>query len=369
MKIVYDYQIFCLQKYGGISRYFFELAKNISKLNDSETMVSIATLFYINNYLNKTSENLKVYGKKIKAEKLIGKLLTIPNKIFLPNLISNINPDILHYTYYIDQYDFLNFKGKKIITIHDLIDEKFPQKSLRSKNLRYLRAKAIKKSDHIICISKNTQKDLINIFNVDEDKTSVIYHGINPLEIKTKKNSLQMKKYILYVGNRLGHKNFKKLLEAFAMNSNVNHDYKLVAFGGGNFNKGENRLIKELNISKQKIINLQGDDYLLNRIYENASLFVYPSIYEGFGMPLLEAMSHDCPVICSNTSALPEIVGEAALLFDPLNKKSISDLIQLVLFNPELKNNLVKKGRKRIKDFSWEKCSSNTLKTYKNVLN
>lgn len=368
MKIVYDYQIFCLQRYGGISRYFFELARKISNLNYPNNIVDITSLIYINNYLKNSSENFKIHGKKITGSNLIGKLLTLPNRLFSPSLISNLNPDILHHTYYIDHHDFLNFKGKKVITIHDLIDEKFPQSSLYSKTLRRFRAKAIKESDHIICISKNTQKDLINIFNVEEEKTTVIYHGINTTKNKEKNKSTN-KKYILYVGNRRGHKNFKKLLEAFSINKLVNNDYKLLAFGGGKFDNNERRFIKELNIPEEKIINLQGNDFLLNKMYKNASLFVYPSIYEGFGMPPLEAMSHDCPVVCSNTSSIPEIVGDAAFLFDPLSKKSISESIQLVLFNSTLKDNLVKKGRKRIKDFTWEKCSLNTYETYKRILN
>ena len=369
MKIVYDYQIFCLQRYGGISRYFIELARNISKLSNSSDEVNIASIFYINNYLKKSSENFTIYGKKINVNKLFGKILTVPNKILSPCLISNLDPDILHHTYYIDQHDFLNFKGKRIITIHDLIDEKFPRKSLSSKALRSFRAKAIKKSDHIICISKNTQKDLIEIFNINEEKTSVIYHGINPPPKGTRKNLSKKKKYILYVGNRGGHKNFNKLLEAFSFNKLVNRHYSLLAFGGGEFNNEETRLIKELNIPIKKIVNLQGDDILLNSLYASASLFIYPSIYEGFGMPPLEAMSHDCPVACSNTSAISEIVGDAALLFDPLSKKSISDSIQLVLFDSKLSENLVKKGREKIKEFTWEKCCMNTLRTYKKVLN
>ena len=369
MKIVYDYQIFCLQRYGGISRYFFELARNISKLKNSNHKVNIASIFYINNYLKKSSENFKIHGKKINLNSLFEKILTVPNKILSPCLISNLNPDILHHTYYIDQHDFLNFKGKRIITIHDLIDEKFPRKSLYSRTLRSFRAKAIKESDHIICISKNTQKDLIDIFNINEEKTSVIYHGINNSPKNTQKNLSKKKKYILYVGNRGGHKNFNKLLEAFSFNKLVNQHYKLLAFGGGEFNNEETRLIKELNIPIKKIINLQGDDILLNSLYKSASLFIYPSIYEGFGMPPLEAMSHYCPVACSNTSAIPEIVGDAALLFDPLSKKSISESMQLVLFNSELSKKLVEKGREKIKNFTWEKCCINTLKTYKKVLN
>jgi len=176
------------------------------------------------------------------------------------------------------------------------------------------------------------------------------------------------KPYLLFVGSRYGYKNFAKLLSVYCLNKDLNKNYNLVAFGGGSFSKKEKRYITEMGLSSENILQITGDDDLLKEFYRNASLFIYPSLYEGFGLPLLEAMSCGCPVACSHTSSMPEIAGNAASFFDPNSSVSINKVINLILTDENKKIDLINKGYERIKKFGWEKCVKLTLEEYKNLL-
>ena len=144
--------------------------------------------------------------------------------------------------------------------------------------------------------------------------------------------------------------------------------FKLVAFGGGAFSYSEKKFFREIGLSKNNIIQERGNDQKLIEAYKKASLFVYPSLYEGFGIPPLEAMSLGCPVACSNTSSIAEVVSNAGVYFDPYSVESISNTIKFILYDDSLRKELIKKGEKRIKYFSWEKCSLETYNLYKKLI-
>jgi len=369
MNILYDYQIFGLQRYGGISRYFYEIAKEIDQKYYLDNKVNIISPFFINEYINSLKRNSLVKGIKIKGDRKIGKILNYINKCISPILISQFKADILHSTYYFDQSRFANFKGKRIITIHDMIHELFPENFRNSKKVIRAKREAIELADHIICISENTRNDLIKIMNIKYEKTSVIHHGfLSFKKITLKKNNNLQKPYILFVGNRDTYKNFKNLLLAYSSNNNLNRDFDLIAFGGGAFRNYELEFFKELKLKKSKIKYIEGNDNYLRDIYSEASVFVYPSLYEGFGLPPLEAMSCGCPVACSNNSSIPEVVGNAASFFDPSSISSISNSLESLLYDEEDQKKLVFAGYERIKDFGWDKCAKETFETYKKVI-
>ena len=144
-------------------------------------------------------------------------------------------------------------------------------------------------------------------------------------------------------------------------------NFDLVCFGGGAFTTREIALIKALNIDTKRVRQVPGSDEMLAGFYKAASAFVYPSLYEGFGIPPLEAMSFACPVVCSNVSSIPEIVGDAAEMFDPYDIESIQLAIERVVQDEELKSELINRGKERIKQFSWERCAQETLKVYKKI--
>ena len=223
----------------------------------------------------------------------------------------------------------------------------------------------MQRAEQVICISENTKSDLLKFFNVPEDKVSVVHHGYNYFPNK-KVVIKKMIKYpfLLYVGSRNSYKNFKNFIKAFSRSNSLSKDFKIIAFGGGKFKNSERNFINECNI-ENNIKHIEGDDEVLSNLYAKAEALIYPSLYEGFGMPILEAMAHGCPVITSNKSSIPEVAGEAAKLFDPTNLDSIRESIENVLYSDGQKKELIDKGYKQLENFSWEKCAKKTLSAYK----
>jgi glycosyltransferase involved in cell wall biosynthesis len=180
-----------------------------------------------------------------------------------------------------------------------------------------------------------------------------------------KKKTFSDKKYLLFVGRRAIYKNFNALLKAYSSSEELMKNFNIIQFGGNKFSKEEIELIKSLKIDQSNIIHLNGNDKTLFDLYSNASALILPSLYEGFGLPILEAMSIGCPVVCSNTSSLPEVAGSAVKYFDPKNYEDIKEAIISVVFSSTYKNELIKLGYDQVKKFSWEKCAKDTLKIYK----
>ena len=366
MKILYNYQIFHL-KYGGIAKYIFELIKNISSYKNKNIDIKINSPFYKNSYIANEPLDIEFSGVRFPDFRGSGKLCSLLNSLLSPISIYQFNPDIIHETY----YNSINKKKKnikKIITVHDMISELFPEYFYCKGKTSKIKKIAVDEADHIMCISKKTQDDLIRLFNVDIRKTSVAY--LSPSTTKNEKIKYftkEQKPYLLYVGSRFGYKNFKRFIEAYS-HPKIKDYFNLIIFGGGKFNKDEISLFEELKIKKNSLKQISGNDILLSSYYKEASLFVYPSLYEGFGIPPLEAMNNCCPVICSNAGSIPEIVGDAAVLFDPYSLDSIRNAIFSVVYNDNLKQSLILKGSEQVKKFSWEKCAKETYKVYEKIL-
>ena len=365
MKILYNHQVFH-QKYGGISKYFFELANNIAFYKNEEATVKIISPFFKTDYLSNKDRKFLLSGFKVPDFKGSARLCSTMNSFFSPILSKYYNPNIIHDTYY-NGIKNNNGQIKKIITVYDMIHELFPNQFPKGDKTTELKKFAVAEADHIICISNNTQKDLINFFNVDANKTSVVHLGFS-FETKEIKETIKTNKpYLLYVGSRNGYKNFARFIEAYSA-PEIKDYFDLVVFGGGRLNEKELGMFEKLQISKKSLKEVNGNDAILASYYKNASLFVYPSLYEGFGIPPLEAMHFGCPVVCSNSGSIPEVVGNAALLFDPYSVESIREKIISVLENDNLKLSLSSKGFEQVKKFSWEKCARETYKIYKEVL-
>lgn len=260
--------------------------------------------------------------------------------------------------------------AKVVLTVYDMIHEKFSENFSTSDPTRREKAAAVRRADHIICISNNTKQDLVRILSVDPNKISVVHLGVSlPVkDIGTTIEALQSRPFLLYVGNRGGHKNFDAFITAIAQSPRLKNDYDIVCFGGGAFNASEKELIERLGFSSGKVRQVSGGDVVLSGLYRRARAFVYPSLYEGFGIPPLEAMSVGCPVVCSNTSSILEVVSDAGALFDPYDIRSMQSAIERVSEDEIFRQQLISKGRGRVKKFTQERCTQETIKVYQKVL-
>jgi glycosyltransferase involved in cell wall biosynthesis len=363
MKIAYDYQIFSSQQYGGISRYFFELANRLADYDDKTIECLINSPVYVNKYLRFSGDKLKVNGVHLPAIPKTGRFRNSINGLLSPLAYKRWHPNIVHETYYSPKS--VSPPGCPIIlTVHDMIHELYPEHFSASDQTKEYKKIAVERADHIICVSSNTRDDLICLLGLTKDKISVVHHGFTFAPIKAAKLPRQKRPLLLYVCSIGVYKNFKGLLSAYASRSELRNNFDLVAFGGGFLKPFELEVIQRLHVPLEQVHHIVGDDVLLASLYKQAALFVYPSLYEGFGIPPLEAMSFDCPVACSNTSSIPEVVGEAAIKFNPCDTDAIADALVKLLSSSSLRTTLINRGRARIKMFSWDKCAMETLNIY-----
>lgn len=367
MKIFYDHKIYCRQNYGGPSRYFVNLSNNINKFKNVNS--KIFAPYHINFFLPKNNENkILPFSKKINRSNILKRYILKINNLINTKNLNIFKPDIVHTTYYDNSFPPKNTKS--IITVFDLIHEIFSDEYGYSKN--YLPKKFILENvDHIICISNSTKNDLVNLYNIDKKKISVT-HLATDFDSNFKKLNLSdygiEGKFFLYVGSRWKYKNFKKLLYALEYNKNILNEYKLILFGGGKLTKDELNIINKTNLNKKNIIHIEGDEKILKSLYSSAEFFIYTSKYEGFGIPILESFSQNCPVLCGTNSSLTEVGGNATLNFDTNDYTSIASSIEKILNSHELRLDLIKKGNKQSKLFSWKKCADETLNIYKKII-
>lgn len=362
ISVTYDHQAFAWQHVGGISRYIYELAKRIGDLAGFKTRV-IAPLHF-NSYLREGG--VATFGVYVPPIRRTGNIIRQINTLASPLLCGVGTLDIIHETYYSKRPS--TFRSiPKVITVYDMIHEKLSHFFRDDDPTADCKRVAVARADLVICISENTRRDVVEILNVPISKTRVIYLGYGNARSENEQAlpSCLAKPFILYVGHRGGWKNFKHLLTAYSSSPFLREEMLLVAFGGGPLGAGEVKRITALGLRENTVIQVSGDDDLLAALYRKASVFVYPSLYEGFGIPPLEAMNLDCPVTCSNTSSIPEVVGSAARGFDPTSIDEMRSAIEEVIQNSDLRRSLIEKGRERIRQFSWDRCAEETALLYR----
>ncbi len=358
MKVFFDYSVFTLQAFGGASNYFVNLVENFSDKVDP----LIISPFYKNFYLKNSN-----YADKFFFYKKVGPLIKYINKlnkIYFNFKVNQKNPDIIHLTYF-NEKNFYSSKVENVVTEHDLIKEKFYSEQYKDQ-IEY-KKKMFDRAAQIICVSKNTKKDLQEKYSIDESKITVVYHGANESK-NYREKFLNLRPFILYVGVRERYKNFTNAIKAYAKSSKLTSDFDFVCFGGGHFSDSEKDLFKTLSLDNTKLHYFEGDQLDLNFFYHKARVFIFPSLYEGFGLPLLDAMNMQCPIICSNTSCFPEIVGNSAILFDPKDLESLKFEMENLIYDDQLLLNLKKRGLNNVKNYKWKKCAEETEKIYKKIV-
>lgn len=367
MRIAYDYQIFGEHQYGGVSRYFFELASTIARFPGND--VGVVSPLYVNEYLAAASSPLRVLGRKVPALPRTGRIYLSINRLLAPSYLARFQPDLVHETYYLRKR-FAPVASKVALTVFDMIHERCPETFGPDDQMSAIKAAAIGRADHLFCISEHTKRDLIEILGVAERKITVTYLAVSPLPAPSCSASslVGSSPYLLHVGGRQGYKNFPAFLRAYAASPWLQQSFRVVCFGSGALTALERALMAELGIPEASVIQVSGGDDVLAAFYQGAAALVYPSQYEGFGIPPLEAMSQGCPVICSRATSIPEVVGEAGAYFDPQDVDSIRDALEQTLQSESVREGLIEAGHQRSQGFSWDRCARETLSAYRELL-
>jgi glycosyltransferase involved in cell wall biosynthesis len=363
VRVAFDHQIFSIQRYGGISRYFFELARRLPAHGVSE--VSIVAPLYVNNYLTADSARSFTRGRYVPdAFKDTARVVGAVNKFAAPIALRKANPDILHETYYATKP--VGRARRRVVTVYDMIHELFADEFPDAAQATAAKRAAVNRADHVICISENTRGDLVRLFGIDPARTSVVHLGYSVDVESPGEQEPTDRPSLLYVGNRYGYKNFTALLQAFA-SSRILREFDLIAFGGKAVAPEEVEEVERLGVADRVRFESGSDRELVAR-YRSATAFIYPSKYEGFGIPPLEAMSYGCPVVCSDSGPIPEVVGDAGAYFDPNSVEDLRATLERVVTSDELQADLRARGHARLQAFSWDDCAAATAGIYRDVL-
>lgn len=359
MKVLFDHQCFSMQSRGGISKFFVEL---IFKLKLEDKLI-INTTFGINDNIHLKSKGLQqqnfifryFYLKVFSIKKHSFRMFLFQiNKLFSIIRLIRGNYDVFVPTYY-DPY-FLKYIGHKpfILVIYDMIhelkSEGFDVNDPTSKWKKML----IDKAQTIVAISQSTKDDILNLYkDISSDRISVIHLAHQRIQTEDATELRLPKNYILFVGSRSSYKNFSLFFKAVEMILNEHEDVHLVCVGGQKFNQIEMNDI--LNSGHNDRIHFYSvNDESLSQIYSKAKLFVFPSLYEGFGIPVLEAMSEGCPVVLGHLSSFPEVAEDAAYYCDVTKVDSLYTAIKRLLLDEKLRQSYIDKGKIQVQKFTWD---------------
>ena len=343
----------------GIEEYSYQLIKNLTMMDLKSHQIFLYTRK--NPVINfNLPDNFKL--KIIPLSKFW-------TQIGLASEMLKNKPDVLFVpSYAIPQIH----PSKTVVTIHGLEYKYFPEcYSLKERLFLELNTLfSVKWSSKIIVPSENTKKDLVKFYGVDEGKIKVVYHGVDSSKYQVASIKRQDKKSfdILFVGRLEKRKNLVNLIKAFDMFNNQSRrrysgmsPSRLIIAGKTGFGFKEiKKTIQESSFSKDIILKNYISEEEKDELYKKADLFILPSLYEGFGLPVLEAMNYGVPVICSNASSLPEVAGDAALLIDPNNTQEIAEAMNKVFNDDDLRNKMIEKGFENVKRFNWKKCAKET---------
>lgn len=385
-KVLYDYQAFDMQTHGGISRCICELYKQLPDTVQATFGIEETDNVYLNqlgfptqgtayrHFLSKNNFPLKkaiykAYYNIRRGHPSRWDKSPLLNEFKTMDLLNQADYDIFHPTFF-DTY-FLNYLNGKpfVLTIHDMTEELFPQ--YYPANSKQILGKQILAplAAHIIAVSEQTRKDIIRLLGVAEEKITVIYHGVDESPYVPGNSVAYDFEYILYVGARWPYKNFNTFCKYCKPILERHPNIKIVCTSSP-FTKEEQSFLDALGIADKVVHRFAKSDQELGDLYHHAIAFVYPSEYEGFGIPILEAYKADCPVMLNNTSCFPEIAGDAAIYFK-MSKES-SDFEEqfetLYHLNTNERESLLNKQRQRMQMFSWKKAAKQLADVYQNVM-
>jgi glycosyltransferase involved in cell wall biosynthesis len=364
MRVFFDNEAFKSKGHGGIARLFFEV---ISKLAGSPQCEvdwfagAYRTPMPLGSLAGKCR---RFYGVRMPplgpARKAIEPVIGALGRWCL----EHSGADVYHHTYY--QPFESRRKIARVVTVYDLTHERCPQFFAGDPTVQNRQA-ALRDASAVVCISASTRDQLLEFYPEVGAKTTVILLASSlQLPSGTPPAAPGEQPYFLYVGNRHPYKNFGVLLEACRLLPGFARDFRLICFGGGPFTAEEERVLAGIGL-RSRVDQLSGDDQLLAALYRDAICFIYPSLEEGFGIPLLEAMNCRCAVLASRIPVFEEVAGDAAAYFDPNSAEELAARMRQMLDDPASKQELVRAGTRRAGDFSWDRCAKEHLTLYTSV--
>lgn len=372
MRIFYDGQIYEKQPAGGINRYFANLIGRLPRRFTPFLLVSqkCEVNFPVHPNLKVLShQRFRLGYISYRVESWLANKYSKIEEGYFSNITALRNFDLAHPTYYslLTRQEVSKYKCPIVLTVWDMIHELFPEQvdpmGLGAEEKR----RAILAAAAIICISENTKKDLLERYSLPEGKVKVTHLASEINEsISYGTESVPSQPYYLYVGSRSKYKNYEGLLKAFARAVSIRPEVRLCVVGQP-FNKAESKLMTDLKLTSQIQNYGHVADPHLAKLYRCSVALVYPSLYEGFGIPPLEAMSCGTVVVASDCSSIPEVVGDAGLLFNPGASEDLADILLSLLSSPTQRERLIAKGRERAQVFSWDKTVAQTIEVYRSL--
>jgi len=371
MKVLLDYFIFDGTTAGGIYRYFYHLIEQSKKMPELEYILGCLFGESVDGK-NELGLIPKTFPRSTHTglNQTTRELTRAVNILYSLSKMSFSKYDILHPTYATLYFPMVTnrIKTPLAFTVYDMIPELFPEYRTKSKTQSRKKRYLCEKADILFAISEQTKTDLINTFGIAPEKVKVTYlaGGFMTNVVQEDLKSRLPSKYILFIGWRKGYKNFERFFRAILPLLQNDLELNLVCTGPG-FNEHEKHLFQSHFMESRVWHHFANDDEFYT-LYHGAEAFIFPSLYEGFGIPVLEAFSCECPAIVSHSSSLIEVGGEAVEYFDPHSEESIRNSVQRVIYNPDLKTTLKQKGIERLKLFNWQKTAQATYEGYCSIL-
>ena len=361
MRVALDEQIFAIQPYGGISRMFAEIARQFAggAIADVDLLPLRAPI--VNRYILDDP----VLSNRLHARPARSPWTSLAR--YMSRMRTTTQADIVHNTFYLPHGLVPTRGAKRIVTVHDMIPELLPH-SRRRLDWLTLKQRYVNAADHIICVSEATKQDLIKVYGPPKAPISVVHHGVDArFHPDVPRADFLPERYVLHVGHRLHYKDADVYFRAFARVAEADSTLQLLCVGGDGLSERESQRLVELGI-RERVSQRYLPDDLMASAYAHAEAFVFPSHFEGFGLPALEAMACGTPVVLAAATSLPEVGGDAADYYEPGSDADLARVLSGLLVDEERKRILRAKGFERAAAFTWPLAAERTAEVYRQTL-
>lgn len=368
MRILYDHQVFSLQGHGGITRVFNEIVRYMNTQPDVSTDILLGfsrTKADFSNIVLPPGSVVHL-GEGFSQRGAVNYAI---NEV-LSGLIAPFRGhyDIYHSTYY--RFVRTVRAARTVVTHHDCGPEIFPHLFPNSKKIFQFKRNLFRRADLILCVSNSSRDDLFRFYDVPREKTRIVYNGVSPM-VRRPEGVIELQSvisgsFLLYVGSRSPYKNFDELLRVY-VESGVHTVHQLLVLGGGPPSVEHLSLVQRLGIVDRVRFVPYASPVLLAEAYASAALLVYPSLYEGFGLPPLEAASLGCASLVATNPATLEVCGDGAFFFAPGDRQDFLRMLVVALEDSDGRAMRIQNAKRLLKTYTWEACGRQTLEAYREI--